>query len=77
MPGRTGWRANMFYSFLAGRVKLQVYERTNKFVLKINLAGKIDTSVCKITLFSTKINIKLKKLEGGKWESVGEEVAEE
>ena len=46
-------------------------------MLKINLAGKIDTSVCKITLFSTKINIKLKKLEGGKWESVGEEVAEE
>jgi hypothetical protein len=54
-----------------------VYERTNKFVLKINLAGKIDTSVCKITLFSTKINIKLKKLGGGKWESVGEEAPEE
>ena len=49
-----------------------VYERTKKFTLKINLAGRIDTSAAKVTLFSTKINIKLKKAEGGKWGSVGE-----
>jgi len=53
-----------------------VYEKTNKFTLKINLAGRIDTTAAKVTLFSTKINIKLKKAEGGKWDTVGEIVEE-
>eukprot|EP00729_Bicosta_minor_P007839 gene7839-168_t len=44
-----------------------VYEKTNKFSLKVDLAGKIDITIAKVTLFSTKINIKLKKSEGGKW----------
>ena len=56
-----------------------VYEKTNKFSLRVDLAGKIDVTIAKVTLFSTKINIKLKKSEGGKWGSlaVGDAPAEE
>ncbi len=51
-----------------------VYEGTNRYALRFDLAGKIDVAATKVQLFSTKINIKLKKAEGGKWETLGEVV---
>lgn len=47
-----------------------LYEQNKKFTMHKDLAGTIDTSSAKVTLFSTKINIKLKKSEGGKWGSL-------
>jgi len=44
-----------------------VYERTNKFSMKIQLGGTIIPDKCSVTLYSTKIDIKLKKSEGGAW----------
>jgi len=69
-------RINIDYSESALRIEVSPSETDEKQILEFNLAHKINPNECSHRIMTTKVEIKLKKQEGIRWEKLERKLEE-